>query len=462
VIAPTGAHAPAPGLGGRWHRGFRRSIKARLVALFVLLALATTAVVHFGLQRALQGGWQAYAKPLAADYLDRLTAELGTPPTEERAQALVARLPITLRIDGPLLNYDSNPRVDTKRRRFRDDAANHDFDAAAWGLVRRTADGHRVTFGLVEPSNVWRTRGTGWMTLTVLVVLTALAYWAVRRLLAPLADITRGVEAFGRGDFATPIVVRRPDELGDVATRVNTMAKSLQGRLEAKRLLLLAISHELRSPLTRARLNAELLADSTERSALLEDLAEMRELIADLLESERLAEGHAALLREPTDLAALAKDLVADHFEGVTIGLELDASIGAVPVDRLRLRLALRNLIENALRHGQVSGQAEHDAPAATVFLRREADGSQLALGVRDRGPGVPPERLMHLGEAFYRPDDARTRAGGGVGLGLHLCRLVAQAHGGQLTLANVPAPGHGLEAAIVLPEVRPGASPGA
>ena len=442
--------------GQRWRqagRRWRHSIKGRLVALFVLLALATAAVFLFGLQRALQGGWQAYARPLASDYLDRLTSELGTPPDAARAAALVARLPITLRIEGPAVQYESQPPPTWRRRRGTQE---HEFDAAAWGLVRQTTDGHRITFGLAEPGDTWRTRGIGWLTLTVLLALTAIAYAAVSRLLRPLADITRGVEAYGRGEFATPIPLRRRDELGDLAARVNAMAGSLHGMLDAKRLLLLAISHELRSPLTRARLNAELLPESGERAALLHDLAEMRDLVTDLLESERLAEGHAALQREPTDLAALATALVHEHFAGQRIDFALAPGIGPQAVDPVRMRLALRNLIANALRHG-----ASSDASPPVVFLRREpqqgldagaqADGGpaagHLALGVRDRGPGVPPEHLARLGEAFYRPDSARSRSAGGVGLGLHLCRLVALAHGGQLRF-NAAEPG--LEVAIV------------
>ena len=92
--------------------------------------------------------------------------------------------------------------------------------------------------------------------------------------------------------------MRRNDELGDLAERINRMATSLQGMLDAKRALLLAISHELRSPLTRARVNAELVAEGEHRDALLRDLSEMRDLITDLLESERLATGHAALQTE--------------------------------------------------------------------------------------------------------------------------------------------------------------------
>src|SRR5262249_58323393 len=133
--------------------------------------------------------------------------------------------------------------------------------------------------------------------------------------------------------------------------RINQMATSLQGMLDAKRALLLAISHELRSPLTRARVNAELVGEGEHRDALLRDLSEMRDLISDLLESERLATGHSALHTESVDLAALARDALAAQFADAALTLELDASTGTVQADPMRLKLLLRNLVDNALRH---------------------------------------------------------------------------------------------------------------
>jgi len=238
--------------------------------------------------------------------------------------------------------------------------------------------------------------------------------------------------------------VQRRDELGELSERINAMAASLHGMLDAKRALLLAMSHELRSPLTRARLNTELLDDSPERAALLRDLGEMRDLIEALLESERLgdtAQGHRALQAEPTDIAALAREAAeAAQAQGHAVKLQLDDSIGPVQADPTRVRLLLRNLLANARRHAA-------DATTPPVLsLQRLPDG-RLALGLRDHGPGVPPDVLPRLAEAFYRPDAARTRASGGVGLGLHLCRLVAQAHGGELQIRHAQP---GLDVAMV------------
>lgn len=420
---------PRPGRRPRWreaHRRWRHSLKWRLVTLFLLLALATTAVFMFGTQRALQSGWQSWVKPIVDDYADRLVAEIGSPPDPARAAAIVARLPVTIRIEGPQVHYDSHPRDESLRERR--------FDASHWGLVRSSADGHRIGFGLAGPSPESRPRMFGWFTLAGLLLLTALAYAYVRHLLRPLEAIGEGVARFGRGDFAAPIVTAHNDELADLADRINRMAGSLQGMLDAKRALLLAISHELRSPLTRARVNAELVPEGEHRDALLRDLGEMRDLITDLLESERLASGHAALQTEPVDLAALVREVVEASFAGRLLHLDLADGLAAVQADPTRLRLLLRNLIDNALRHS--AGAAE----APTVFLAR-LDDARLSLGVRDHGPGVIDEQLQRLAEPFYRADSARTRSAGGVGLGLYLCRLVAQAHGGDLRIEHA-APG--------------------
>jgi signal transduction histidine kinase len=416
---------------------FRHSLKLRLLALFLLLALVLGVLLLGTLQRALQGGWQGYAQPLVADYVDHLAAEIGTPPDLARARAIAERLPVRVRIEGPGLRFDSQPGG-------LDDAHEHDehHGPPSWGLTRTLASGHVLRFSLVAPPDERRPRRLGWIALGVLALVTAAAYLAVRRLLRPLDAIGHGVAAYTSGRFERPIAAFAPsgrlrdDELGALATRIDGMAGSLAGMLEAKRTLLLAISHELRSPLTRARLHAELLDQSPERSALLADLAEMRDLVATLLESERLQQGHSALQATPLDLATLLRPLAAD--EGVALDLGLSPAVALL--DETRIRLMLRNLLANARRHAAGAVQPPQ------LFLRVEPDG-RWALGLRDHGPGVAEDQLARLGEPFHRPDAARTRSAGGVGLGLHLCRQVAQAHGGEL---RIRAAQPGLEVAMV------------
>jgi len=423
----------------RWHqrarRHLRHSLKARLVALFLLLAFALSGAFVFGMQKALGIGWRDAARPLVTDYVDRLAAEIGSPPSIARARALTQRLPITVRIDGPLVHWDSQP-PDTPPwhapAHFREDEGL---------LARTTADGHRIAFGLnVQP---WRDRprAWGWMTLATLLLFTLFAFMYVRRLLRPLDDIRSGAQRFGRGEFGDAIPVRRNDELGELAGDVNTMARSIHQMLEAKRALLLAISHELRSPITRARLHAELLPEGGDgalrRDALLRDLQEMADLVAELLESERLGQGHAALQREPADLG----ELVRDATSGLEVTTAIASGLPEMQLDRVRVRLLVRNLVDNALRHGGGTQPPE-------VRVAQDGEG-HVVLAVRDFGPGVDEAVLPQLAEPFYRPDASRQRATGGVGLGLYLCRLIAQAHGAGFAIRNA-APG--LEVAVRFP----------
>jgi hypothetical protein len=327
----------------RW----RHSIQGRLVALFLLLALCTTGVFLLGMQQLLHGGWQNYARPLVADYVDRLAAQIGSPPDVQRAQALTQALPITVRIEGPLVQYDSHPgrrshaaRPEPRFRQLRLGPGAHH---------RRRA-----------PRELWPGRGAGRFTPAHLRLDHAgRAAAADRRRLshgaapaaAAAAHRCRRGGLWPRRFFESHPPSKRPDELGALAERINGMAANLSGMLDAKRTLLLAISHELRSPLTRARVNAELLDDGPERQALLRDLAEMAELITSLLESERLAAGHSACTPKPPIWPHWRTDVVAGLSPPMPVTLQLAATVAPAHVDPTRLRLLLRNLLENTRRH---------------------------------------------------------------------------------------------------------------
>ena len=467
------AAGPAP--AAPWYRravhAVRCSLKLRLVMVFLLLAMAVSFAFISGAQKAFSVGWRDAARPLLMDYVDRLAQDIapaGNVPSIERAQAITQRLPITIDISGPQVNWRSHPgqsRLEWKRHA--PPGAKHP-DPEDWGndqdwqalLQRTTADGHRIEVGLNEAAFERRPRLFGF-TLTALLVFTLLAFLYVRRLLRPLDHIRQGALRFGAGEFGQPIPVRhakRPDELGELAATINTMGHDIHQMLEAQRALLLAISHELRSPLTRARLNIELLPDTPDiapqRDALLRDLGEMARLISDLLESERLAGRHAALHREPTDAAALARDVIDDlaatEPAAHTIALHAANGLPTTPLDRIRVRLLLRNLLGNALRHS--AGVAQ----PVELHVRAGPAGQGLELEVRDHGPGVPEDQLPHLGQPFFRPDTARTRSAGGVGLGLYLCKLVAQAHGGTFAVRNAKP---GLAVTVTLPGATPGSA---
>lgn len=439
----------------RTRHAMGHSLRLRLILVFLLLAGAMAMVFVGSLQKAFSLSWRDAARPMLMDYVDHLAADItpdkALPPSIERAKALTQRLPITVRISGTSVNWQSHP--ERARPQWKQDDWGDD---STWRrlVARKTADGHTIEFGLNTGVLDKRPRLIGY-ALLILLVITGLAYMYVRKLLKPLDDIRVGAQRFGSGDFTIPIPVRhahRPDELGQLAATINTMGSDIQQMLDAKRALLLAISHELRSPLTRARLNTELLPETADiqpnREALLRDLALMRDLVTDLLESERLASPHMKLHREPTDLAQLMQEVceavITNHPNQVSVKQDVARDLPKLALDATRIRLLLRNLLDNALRHNS----SERPIKAVSLTAHRSADGG-VRMCVRDFGTGVEDAALPHLAQPFYRPDAARERATGGVGLGLYLCKLVTQAHGGSMAISNAHP---GLEVTVILP----------
>jgi signal transduction histidine kinase len=329
----------------------------RLVLLFLLLALAMAAPSCSACRRRCRHRLARRGAP-AGGGLRGPPGRRDRQPAQHRARPGPGAAPARGRAHrGPQVNWAATPRNPDQERRWND--ANRWKGDEPRLLERTTADGHRIHFAERAGAGKTSARVIGWATLAVLLLLTALAYLRVRRLLRPLDDIRAGACALARA--TSPAHPRappaRPDELGELAATINTMGGDIHQMLDAKRALLLAISHELRSPLTRARLNTELLPETPDvrpRAALLRDLGEMRDLITDLLESERLASPprRAAPRAGGPGRAGARGDRAGPAWRRRrAVKLTARQRPAHAGLDRTRMRLLLRNLLDNALRH---------------------------------------------------------------------------------------------------------------
>jgi signal transduction histidine kinase len=286
-------------------------------------------------------------------------------------------------------------------------------------------------------------RGFGWLAaLLVIAGAVALCAWpVVRRLTRDLEELEKGVAALGQGDLGARAPVRRPDEVGRLAATFNHAAERIQTLMNANRSLLANASHELRSPLTRLRMSVEKLATiapADVRDELARNVRELDQLVEEILLASRLDAGRVEAPQcEEVDLVALAAE------ECARVGADLDASASVVlQADARLLRRTLRNLLENAARHGG----------GGAVDMRVQATDGVARLSVCDRGPGVPEAERERIFEPFYRLPGA-SEADGGVGLGLSLARRIAQAHGGALIC--LPREGGGACFQVDLPVKR-------
>ncbi|MDB5934818.1 MAG: two-component sensor histidine kinase [Massilia sp.] len=257
------------------------------------------------------------------------------------------------------------------------------------------------------------------MLLVIALVVAAGAFPFVRRLTRRLERLQRSVEAWGDGALATRVVVEGTDEVAHLAASFNHSAARIESLVGAQKSLLANASHELRSPLARIRMAAELMAEQAAPAIgaeLRRSVAELDQLIDEVLLASRLdAAGASMPAFEDVDLTGLLAE------ECARANATLDAGAHSLQGDSRLLRRMVRNLLENAQRYG--AGSA--------VEVRLGAAGTSLRLDVCDGGPGIAAPERERIFEPFYRVAGA-SEAAGGVGLGLSLVRQIARHHGGD------------------------------
>ena len=264
--------------------------------------------------------------------------------------------------------------------------------------------------------------------LLTLAIVIAVVVVAVRQVTQPLRQLAEAADQLGRDLDAPPLAERGPLETRHAAQAFNRMQARIKHLVAERARALAAVSHDLRTPLTRLRLRAELVDDEALREQMAGDLEAMAAMLDATLDYLRgLQENEAPRL---IDVDALVHSL-ADDNAVVGRAIAVSGSMRAPYAGRLSaLRRALQNLIDNAIKYG------------GTARLHIDDSADALRLVVEDDGPGIPDAELARVGTPYYRPDVTRSRETGGVGLGLSIVKDIAHLHGGELQLSNRPAGG--------------------
>jgi signal transduction histidine kinase len=314
--------------------------------------------------------------------------------------------------------------------------AAHQASAQRYDVIVRFPAGDTVTFrvtrmpgGAPLPHNLFIN-----LALVVLLLVIVL-YVAARNITRPLTELARAADSVGRQLQPAQLQERGARELREAAHAFNTMQDRLHRYLDSRSRVLAAMSHDLKTPLTRLRLQVETLENPPMQERIGKELDEMESMVHEALSLFRgLDDGEPAVAVDIDGLLGQIAGEFTDMGDTVTVsGTALKPFVGKPQA----LKRCLTNLIANAIKFGS----------RAQVQVE---DGSALLIRIRDSGPGIPPAELERVFEPFYRLESSRNRDSGGTGLGLAIARDIAQAHGGTLTLANLPA--GGLEALLTLP----------
>ena len=428
-----------PYLQTRW-----QSLIFRLLFYFLISMLALAVILAGSFAQRLKPHVQNEILPNVERYIEYLIDDIGDPPDLSIAQQLADQLPFEVRIEGRGVDWTSSPKLKAIAG-YEFEPAPHPYDNVYLSHHRRDQylliqkQGYRYLFAV---DNSFR-RGSErrhWVLFLLLGSILLFLYLLIRRMFRPIEAMSEQVRKIGKGDLTQDIETGGKGELGMLAAGINRMSGQIKAMLESKSALLLAISHELRSPITRMRVNLELLEESETRQKLIDDIREMETLIASILESEKLNTSHAPLMLSRCEMLGLVEEVIKAHPSRNRIRSRL--SPVELEADRLRVKLLIKNLIDNAC-HYSIEDQGE-------VEISLSHDQESVNIEVRDRGVGIKTEDIPRVTEPFYRPDSSRQRDTGGYGLGLYLCRLIVEAHGGQIVIESEP--GNGTKAIVKLP----------
>jgi len=413
------------------------SIFLKLLAVIVVavvlidVAVITAFRLAFDLPEDPPPSPRGYAR-IVANYL---ADEIGSPPDTLIARKFAQKLGINIRLETPDFVWLSSTDSDWE---VTDSLPLPDSQQRTRPLRQRDRRAVVVTRGetvflfklkdLPPPQSFFSTeRAVLWLLLFLSLIGIGL-FFLLRKMFSPIQTLIDGTKRISAGDFSTLIEVNRRDELGELAQSFNAMSAQIREMLKRERELLLDVSHELRSPLTRMKVALELLPDGAAKTQIQNDINTLNAMLTELLESERLQSSHGSLKQSLFNLAALAEEVkleFRDDAERITIERQQDISLFA---DQERIRLLLRNLLSNALKYSQET---------VRVLLSEISDA--VVIRVCDKGKGIPKKDLHKIFEPFYRGDSARARLNGegGFGLGLYLCKKIVEAHGGSISVQS-------------------------
>jgi two-component system sensor histidine kinase BaeS len=292
------------------------------------------------------------------------------------------------------------------------------------------------------------------IALLVGILAAALSWPLANALARPLRRLADAARELTLGRFQARVAVRGNDELADLARDFNDLAHTLEHTEQARRQWMADISHELRTPLAVLRAELEAVQDGVRPmdagtvASLHADVERLNRLVEDLYQLSMTDMGAMSYHKRPVDPLALLRDDVdtlRGEFERHGLGLELHAPQGGavtLRADPDRLSQLFRNLLQNSLRYSDAGGRLE---------IRAEVAEGRLALDFDDTPPGVPEAALEHVFDRFYRVEASRSRAHGGAGLGLAICRNIVAAHAGRISARHSPLGGLGVRVELPL-----------
>jgi signal transduction histidine kinase len=423
----------------KWPKRIIGSVFIKLLVVIIVTGICVNLVVvgFFWLHRSGAG------RPLHRNilqYLSYIIADLGDPPSLARAKQVAEPTSLIIYYEGPNLSWATAGNfLDVHKVRWREWSNNPQIRVGVYHgrhFVEIPYEPGRFVFSLeknfeLDPER----RRLVIILLSLLTLIFAGAYLSIRWILKPVKWLNNGVREVGRGNLKHRVPLKRSDELRDLAVAFNDMTDRIREMLRTKEQLLLDVSHELRSPLTRVKVALEFLPEGQARQSIANDVVEMETMINAILETARRHHLHGKLSLQTVNLVALLAEVLPD-FDKQPPGVSAEdfPSEVMVQIDPEQIKTVFKNILTNAIKFSRPG--------SAPVQITLKFQPPHVAVRMTDQGIGIPPDELPFIFEPFYRVDKSRSKRTGGYGLGLSLCKTIMEAHGGKIEIESAPNAG--------------------
>ena len=420
----------------KWFKRIIRSVFTKLLLVIILTGICVNIVVvgFFWHHRSAAG------RPLhknVLQYLNYIIEDIGSPPDLDRARKIGEQASLQIHFESPNQSWsifeDSTKINKAHWREWSKEPLIRLGRYRGHHFIELTHESGRFIFGLDKSFDLDPERKRlVIILLSLLTLILAGAFLSIRWILKPVRWLNDGVRQVSQGNLNHRVPIKRSDELRDLAAAFNDMTERIRDMLHTKEQLLLDVSHELRSPLTRVKVALEFLPDGQAKDSIGGDIAEMEKMINNILDTARMHHLHGKLKTERVNLADLLTDLLSGYKDQPP-GVQADdiATGTTIRVDPEQIKTVLKNILTNAVKF------SDSDSDPIRITVKRRPP--HVVVQIVDNGIGISPDELPFIFEPFYRVDKSRTKDTGGFGLGLSLCKTIIEAHGGRIEIDSAP-----------------------
>ena len=418
------------------------SIFIKLILVVFVFGILLNVCVLFVFQATSDKKPRKFLKDFSRRMERHLVYEIGIPPDTVKAKQICEDLDIEMRFEGTPYNWSSNGEIPDLRSILSDPGDRGRFEENESIIAHHDGEPYSVIrfpqgVFVIKPFNpqLFNPERAIIMLVLFISVVIVILYFLLRSLFSPLKELSSAVVSIGEGNYDVKLPKGRKDELGELADSIGVMSDKINSSIKSKEQLLIDVSHELRSPLTRIKLGLEV---GSSKEKLEEDVIEMEKMITDLLENYRADSGFHSVKPERADIAELLEETVGEYDDQSRLRFAKPTTEIYSNIDMDKIQVVFRNLIDNALKYSQKE-----------IDISITEQKGEVIISFKDTGSGISDEDLKNVFEPFYRADRSRSRRTGGFGLGLSICKKIIDAHKGELLLKSKL--GVGTEAIIKL-----------